>query len=205
LHHCALTYTGQYNTQQRVEVHQVRRERVLSADEKTRHIETSVRALVCSLVRIRTDDYSGKYIFTIEVRQCCCMGSIFQSRVCCGCFIKYSCPYYQSSPRCYDPSTQWCHRTCPPPSVDVSFRNRGSSGQYILCLYQNGFQISEYERFVTNNGRDNVVSIMFDVLTKDLLTADFLGDVFSLKLELPFVNSRMSCATTRCQSSTRSV
>ena len=40
---------------------------MLSVDEKTRHIEKSVRTLVCSLVGIRTDDYSGKYIFTIVI------------------------------------------------------------------------------------------------------------------------------------------
>ena len=41
---------------------------MLSVDEKTRHIEESVRTLVCSLVILRTDEYSGKYIFTIVIQ-----------------------------------------------------------------------------------------------------------------------------------------
>jgi hypothetical protein len=66
---------------------------------------------------------------------------------------------------------------------------------YRCALYQHGPQITEYERFVTNFGRDHLMSSLFNCLTRDLLTSDFLGDVYNLTLDLTYVDASNKTCT----------
>jgi hypothetical protein len=65
---------------------------------------------------------------------------------------------------------------------------------YRCALHQHGPQVTEYERFVTNFGRDHLMSSLYTCLTRDLLTSDFLGDVYNLTVDLTYLDdSNKTC------------
>jgi hypothetical protein len=66
---------------------------------------------------------------------------------------------------------------------------------YRCALYKYGPQVTEYERFVTTFGRDHLMSSLFNCLTRDLITSDFLGDVYNLALDLTYVDASNKTCT----------
>ena len=65
--------------------------------------------------------------------------------------------------------------------------NENGNRDYVCTLYKHGAQVSEYERYVTDHGRDHLMSVLYDEMTRDLFKREFLGDVFNLILNLPYV------------------
>ena len=68
-------------------------------------------------------------------------------------------------------------------------QNDSGDRDYVCTLYKHGVQVSEYERYVTDHGRDHLMSVLYDEMTRDLFTPAFLGDVFNLILDLPYVKA----------------